>query len=299
MNYHQQRKTGKAEGQLITRKTKALVIFYGVLGAINVICSIMGENAIAQTSPVPAADNTGTAVNQTGNTYNITGGQRSGDGANLFHSFQEFGLNAGQTANFISAPEINNILGRVTGGNASIINGLIQITGGNSNLFLINPAGLIFGPNATLNIPGDFTATTATGIGFNAGWFNAFGSNKYSALIGEPSAFAFSISQPGAILQSGNLTLNPEQNLTLLGGTVVNLGNLTSPGGNITIAAVPGENLVRINQENHLFSLELPLCTTANCHNSTNQPPQNFQPLDLPSLLTGGQITHASHLTVN
>jgi len=247
----------------------------------------------------PATDGTGTAVNQTGNSYNITGGQRSGDGANLFHSFQEFGLNAGQTANFISAPEINNILGRVTGGNASIINGLIQITGGNSNLFLINPAGLIFGPNATLNIPGDFTATTATGIGFNAGWFNAFGSNKYSALIGEPSAFAFSISQPGAILQSGNLTLNPEQNLTLLGGTVVNLGSITSPGGNITIAAVPGENLVRINQENHLLSLELPLCTTANCHNSANQPPQNFQPLDLPSLLTGGQITHASHVTVN
>ncbi|WP_354635439.1 CHAT domain-containing protein [Planktothricoides raciborskii] len=247
----------------------------------------------------PATDGTGTAVNQTGNSYNITGGQRSGDGANLFHSFQEFGLNAGQTANFISAPEINNILGRVTGGNASIINGLIQITGGNSNLFLINPAGLIFGPNATLNIPGDFTATTATGIGFNAGWFNAFGNNNYSALIGEPSAFAFSISQPGSILQSGNLILNPEQNLTLLGGTVVNLGSLTSPGGNITIAAVPGENLVRINQENHLLSLELPLCATANCNNSGNQPPQNFQPLDLPSLLTGGQITHASHVTVN
>ena len=115
MNYHQQRQTGKAEAQLITRKTKNLVIFYGILGAINVICGIMGENAIAQTAPIPAADNTGTVVNQTGNTYNITGGQRSGDGANLFHSFQEFGLNAGQTANFLSSPEINNSLAESPG----------------------------------------------------------------------------------------------------------------------------------------------------------------------------------------
>ncbi|MBD2544249.1 CHAT domain-containing protein [Planktothricoides sp. FACHB-1370] len=297
MNYHQQRQTGKAEAQLITRKTKNLVIFYGILGAINVICGIMGENAIAQTAPIPAADNTGTVVNQTGNTYNITGGQRSGDGANLFHSFQEFGLNAGQTANFLSSPEINNILGRVTGGNASIINGLIQVTGGNSNLFLMNPAGIIFGPNASLNVLGDFTATTSTNIGFNSEAFNAFGSNNYSALVGEPSTFAFSLSQPGAILNEGNLSLNPEQKLTLLGGTVVNLGTLSSPGGNITIAAVPGENLVRINQENHLLSLEIPTSPTGN--NSPNQPPQNFQPLDLPSLLTGGHITHASNVTVN
>jgi filamentous hemagglutinin family protein len=85
-------------------------------------------------------------VNTNGNQINITGGQTSGDGANLFHSFQEFGLSDGQIANFLSTPEIINILGRVSGGNPSLINGLIQVTGGNSNLFLLNPAGIVFGP---------------------------------------------------------------------------------------------------------------------------------------------------------
>jgi filamentous hemagglutinin family protein len=97
-----------------------------------------------------------------GNTINITGGQTSVNGGNLFHSFDEFGVNTGETANFQSSPEINNILGRVVGGNASIINGILQVTGGNSNLFLMNPAGILFGPNASLNVPADFTATTAT-----------------------------------------------------------------------------------------------------------------------------------------
>lgn len=65
----------------------------------------------------------------------------------------------------MTSPSIRNILGRVTGGNPSIINGLIKVTGGNSNLFLINPAGIIFGAGARLNVPADFTATTANGIG--------------------------------------------------------------------------------------------------------------------------------------
>lgn len=68
-------------------------------------------------------------------------------------------------------------MGRVVGGNASIINGLIRVTGGNSNLFLINPAGIVFGSQAQLNVPAAFTATTATSIGFgNNLWFNVVGS---------------------------------------------------------------------------------------------------------------------------
>ena len=93
----------------------------------------------------PAADGTNTVVTPNGNRYDISGGSLSPEGANLFHSFTEFGLSEGQTANFLSNPNIQNILGRITGGNPSLINGLIQVTGGNSNLFLMNPAGIIFG----------------------------------------------------------------------------------------------------------------------------------------------------------
>ncbi|MEG4409113.1 two-partner secretion domain-containing protein, partial [Microcoleus sp. MON2_D5] len=78
----------------------------------------------------PSPDGTGTAVNASGNQFNIKGGQLSKDGTNLFHSFQQFGLKDGQIVNFISQPNIRNILGRVVGGDASYINGLIQVIGG-------------------------------------------------------------------------------------------------------------------------------------------------------------------------
>ncbi len=85
---------------------------------------------------------TQTHVTHNGDRFDINGGQRSRDGRNLFHSFEEFGLSRDQIANFQSNPEIRNILTRVVGGNASVINGLLQVTGGNSNLFLMNPAAL-------------------------------------------------------------------------------------------------------------------------------------------------------------
>jgi filamentous hemagglutinin family protein len=105
----------------------------------------------------------GTAISPNGSTIDITGGTQAG--SNLFHNFGQFNVNAGQTANFVD-PGVQNILGRVTGGNASLINGVLQVTGGNANLYLMNPAGIVFGSGARLSVPGSFTATTANGIGF-------------------------------------------------------------------------------------------------------------------------------------
>jgi len=208
----------------------------------------------------PAADGTGTVVTPDENRIDIHGGTLSGDGANLFHSFERFGLDSDQTANFLTLPQIHNILGRVTGGSPSMINGLIQVTGGNSNLFLMNPAGIVFGSNSQLNVPASFTATTATGIGFGENnWFNAFGGNDYQKLVGSPSIFAFDLSQPGSIINAGNLAVSNGQSLALLGSGTFSTGQLTAPGGNIILAAVPGESLVRISQTGHLLSLEISL----------------------------------------
>jgi filamentous hemagglutinin family protein len=238
-------------------------------------------------------DGTGTRVIPTGNTYTIDGGSLSGDGQNLFHSFQQFGLNANEVANFIANPQLQNILSRVTGGNPSIINGLIQVTGGSPNLFLMNPAGIVFGANASLNVPASFTATTASGIGFGNAWFNAIGANDYANLIGTPNTFAFTGTQPGSILNAGNLVIGQGQSLTLVGGTVVNTGTLTA--GSVTIAAVPGENLVRLTPQGSLLSLEFqPLSASPFAPN-----PLPFTPLSLPQLLTGGTIPGATGVAVN
>ncbi|WP_204104187.1 MULTISPECIES: filamentous hemagglutinin N-terminal domain-containing protein, partial [Spirulina sp. CCY15215] len=74
-------------------------------------------------SIVPESNSTETLINVDGQKFNIEGGILSGDKQNLFHSFEEFGIDAGQIANFLSAPEIRNILSRVVGGNPSLING--------------------------------------------------------------------------------------------------------------------------------------------------------------------------------
>ena len=96
--------------------------------------------------------------------YDITGGTRPGGGTNLFHSFGDFNVPNHNIANFLndSGLATSNILGRVTGGDISNIYGAIQTTGfGAANLFLMNPAGFLFGPNATVNIGGMVTFTSA------------------------------------------------------------------------------------------------------------------------------------------
>ncbi len=258
------------------------------------IFSCLGTKFVHAQTITPTADGTQTRVNLNPNQTNqidISGGTRSG--GNLFHSFGQFGLNAGQVANFQSTANIQNILGRVTGGNASIINGTLQVTGSNANLFLLNPAGIIFGANAQLNVPGSFTATTANGIGFgNNQWFNAIGNNNYAALSSNPNSFAFANGSGGSLVNAGNLSVAQGQSLTLLGGTVINTGTLTAPGGTITIAAVPGQRLVRLSDSTSPLSIDLPLDPNAAIN------PTSFTPQSLPALLTGGNLPSATGITV-
>ncbi|NEP82661.1 MAG: filamentous hemagglutinin N-terminal domain-containing protein [Okeania sp. SIO3B3] len=272
---------------------KANKLEYYSVTAVTVILGILATTPAKSQPITPSNDGTGTTVNQNGNQFNIQGGTHNG--TNLFHSFDRFNVNSGQTANFLTTPDTRNILGRITGGDPSIINGLIQVIGGNSNLFLMNPAGIMFGPNASLNVPASFSVTTATGIGFNSNnfWFQAMGTNDYANLVENPSGYRFSVSNPGAIVNEGNLSLNPGENLTLLGGTVINTGQLSTAGGNVTIAAVEGGSTLRISQPGNLLSLEVGL-TAAN-----GEALSGINPLSLPELLTGGEVTQATSMTVN
>lgn len=272
------------------------ILYYFLSPSLPLACCLFPTLVKAQPI-IPAADGTGTLVIPQGNQFQITGGQLSGDRANLFHSLQKFGLSEGQIANFLANPNLQNILVRVTGGEASKINGLIQVSGGNPYLFLMNPAGIVFGKNAQLNVSGSFTATTATGIGFDSAWFNAVGVNDYQRLTGTPSQLAFPNSQVGSIINEGELRVGTGENLNLVGGTVINTGELKAEAGQINIIAVPGENLVRINQEGHLLSLEIRPWSGL----EMSQQPELWQmPISaLPELLTRGEINHATGVTVN
>ncbi|MGB3638970.1 MAG: filamentous hemagglutinin N-terminal domain-containing protein [Rivularia sp. (in: cyanobacteria)] len=110
---------------------------------------------------------TNTTVTSSGNNFNILNGIQKGN--NLFHSFGEFSLPTGSSVTFSNSTDVVNIINRVTGGNISNIDGLIKANG-NANLFLINPAGIVFGENASLNIGGSFLGTTAESILFDSGF---------------------------------------------------------------------------------------------------------------------------------
>jgi filamentous hemagglutinin family protein len=274
--------------------------FFGLIRNFKLIFFIvtilagLGNYLARSQSITPAADGTGTEVTNNGNQMDIRGGKTSKDGANLFHSFEKFGLSQEEIANFLAKPEIQNILGRVVGGDPSVINGLIQVSGSNANLFLFNPAGIVFGNGASLNVPGDFVATTANGIRFGDGWFNAIGNNDYANLIGNPSAFAFTIGQPGSIINTGDLKVADGRSLVLTAGTIVNTGKLSAPSGQLIVAAVPGTNLVRITQPGNLLSLEIPVTP------GSSQPQQWTLPVaSIPELLTGSDVGQGAALRVN
>ncbi len=194
--------------------------------------------------------------------YDITGGTRAG--ANLFHSFGNFNVPGNNIANFLNETGLptSNILSRVTGGNISNIFGTIQTTGfGTANLFLMNPAGFLFGPNATINVGGMVAITSADylrleGIGGN-GIFHADPAQT-SVLTSAPvAAFGFLGSSPGAItVQGSQLFVTPGQSVSLVGGNItvesgtlengmVQTALLSAPGGQVNLASVasPGEIL--------------------------------------------------------
>ncbi|MEL6162913.1 MAG: filamentous hemagglutinin N-terminal domain-containing protein, partial [Cyanobacteria bacterium J06628_3] len=257
--------------------------------SVSIFVDAIKNSANAEITANP--NDAGTVINQNGNTLNIEGGTRADK--NLFHSFEKFGLETGQTANFKSNPEIENILGRVTGGDASVINGLIKVTGSNANLYLMNPAGIIFGNGARLDVPGSFHATTASGIGFGlVNWFKAFGKNDYASLVGN---FDYSVfTQGGTILNSGNLEVKEGQSLTLSGETVISTGTLKAPGGNINIRTLPEDTLVRIKQKGNLLSLGV----SVNFPLPEEITNQSFTALSLPQLLTGGNLNNATGVEV-
>ena len=105
----------------------------------------------------------------TGPNYRIGADVGQIRGGNLFHSFGEFNVPTGGSATFTGPPTIANIVGRVTGGQRSFIDGLLRSEIAGADLFLLNPSGVMFGPNASLEVRGSFHVSTADLLRFTDG----------------------------------------------------------------------------------------------------------------------------------
>ncbi|MEM8613624.1 MAG: CHAT domain-containing protein [Cyanobacteria bacterium P01_H01_bin.105] len=261
---------------------------------ISFLATLLGPilvtpSALAQ-SITPA--DTATSVQQTGNQYQIDGGRLSDDSTTLFHSFEQFGLLSKESARFSNPITVENIIGQVISGDASMIDGLLAVDG-DANLYLLNPAGIFFGENTQLNLGGSFSASTATGLTFGDELLNVLGSNDYTRLNGAPTGYIFGNEQTSALVNTGSLAVTSGQSLTLLGGQVINTGQLSAAGGEILVMAVPGKNLVRLSQTGSLLDLEL---TTL----PNTVPTTQFTATAMPALLTGASdLGMATDITIN
>jgi len=154
--------------------------------------------------------------------YEITNNLGQQVGTNLFHSFSHFNLAEGESANYSAPAEVNisNIINRVTGGQPSSINGEISSSIPNANFYFLNPAGIMFGNGASINVPGSFHLSTADTLRLGSdGQFNAKFPEQTVLSVAPPSAFGFLTELPAPItVQNTALSVAPDQTLSLIGG---------------------------------------------------------------------------------
>ena len=164
--------------------------------------------------------------------------------ANLFHSFQEFNVQELQRVYFSNPEGILHILSRVTGGNPSNILGTLGVDG-LASLYLINPNGIVFGPNAHLDVNGSFLASTSDRFTFVDGSeFRATNPNDAPLVtVSVAPGVQFGEDAPQPIFSEANLTAG--QDLTLSAGAVTSTGAIAAPQGHVEIAAVAGDTTVQ------------------------------------------------------
>jgi filamentous hemagglutinin family protein len=234
-------------------------LFHISVCTLGFIFSI-SEISIAQ---VTSDGTVNTQVTQNGNVAEITGGETRG--GNLFHSFQDFSVGTGNEAFFNNASSISNILSRVTGGKISNIDGLIRANG-SANLFLINPAGILFGENASLDLGGSFYGSTADSILFPDGTeFSAVNSDNTPILtINAPIGLNLRDNpapiniQPTAENSTG-LQVATGKTLALFGGDINLDGSfITAPGGIVELGGLNVTGTIGITQADNNFTFSFP-----------------------------------------
>ncbi|MEM9244735.1 MAG: filamentous hemagglutinin N-terminal domain-containing protein [Cyanobacteria bacterium P01_F01_bin.153] len=209
-----------------------------VIAQTSLDAPIVPDNTLPNPSVVEGGDRS----------LQIGGGTTAGQ--NLFHSFERFSVPTDHTVHFVPNGDIARIIARVTGGDGSLIDGVL---GSNTSaaLFLINPNGISFGPNAQLQLGGSFVASTAESMVFVDGAeFRAGGNSGAAPLLtatvplglqlGAGSGNIVGIGRgPIDLTETPGLTVLPGQTLGFLGASLEFSGvAIAVPSGDLQLGAV-------------------------------------------------------------
>lgn len=132
-------------------------------------------------------------------------------------NWQSFSIGAGESVRFVQPNSSAVAINRVLGTNPSQIFGQLSANG---QVFLINPNGILFGPNASVNVGGLVAS--------------ALDMTQANAATGQ---FQFGGTRGGAVENQGSITARDGGYVALLGNTVSNSGSITANLGTVSLAA--------------------------------------------------------------
>lgn len=225
--------------------TRLATLMSGAALALLMASPARGQTVIAPDTQT--AVTTGTTATANGTTTVIDGGRRVGD--NLFHSFTAFSLGTGDTALWVRSGgdggTIANVINRVTGGAVSTIDGRIATQGlDRANFFFINPAGLIFGANASVDVPNAAYFSTANVLRFaDGGVFGVTTPGGSTFSVAAPSAFGFVGARGDIVVRGvGNGFVGADTRLSLSAGNI-SIDQATFTPGGLDLLSLGGANI--------------------------------------------------------
>ncbi|MCP4700399.1 MAG: CHAT domain-containing protein [Gammaproteobacteria bacterium] len=166
-------------------------------------------------------------------------------GGNLFHSFSRFNVYKGESATFAGPGTTENIISRVTGGTLSTIDGLVKSSIPGADFYFMNPAGILFGEQARLDVSGSVFFSTAERLFFSLDeWFAADDREGSTFSTAPPGHFGFLSDSPAPVEVNGGLLRVPQgKTLSIIGGDVtLHNSALYAPDGRIEVIASAGSS---------------------------------------------------------
>jgi len=197
----------------------------------------LGSGMAAANPTGPAVVNGQVTINQAGNLLSVT------NSPNSVINWQSFSIGANEITRFTQQSAASAVLNRVTGTagriDPSVILGAMQ---SNGRVFLLNPSGIVFGAGAQVDVAG----LVASSLNLSNADFLG-GRLRFTEVAGA-----------GAVMNQGAIHAASGGQVYLVGPAVTNSGVITSPRGEVILAAGNSVELVNPGTPNLRVEITAP-----------------------------------------